>query len=171
MMKDMETKLKTTTEYMGKVKNIISASDLYLKTEIEVGESLIENDITWLKFISNGKILLVADRCIKNRISWNQIHEQKCVFGKVITINNVDYLCRLLTSAEWDKLIVKYTPLDVDSHWKRTYTWCQNKTMYAKKNDLTYRVFRGYSTVSGFIYYTSSYVYTFCGWRPVLELL
>ena len=174
----MKTIEKTTSTYEGKVNNIISAEDFYSKTNTEdIGNNLIEvSDLTFLKFNHNGKTLLVCDRNIRNKISWDQLNEKNLVFGKTITIDNDKYRVRLLTSNEWDKLIVKHTPLDSDSHWKNMYSWCQNvysinflKRYYSSA--LTYRVICGYSAVSHFNNYSSSTVTTTIGWRPCLEIL
>jgi len=173
----MKTIEKTTSTYEGKVNNIISAEDFYYKTNTEdIGNNLVEGDLTFLKFNHNGKTLLVCDRNVKNRISWDMLNERNLVFGKMITIDNIKYKVRLLTSNEWDKLIVKHTPLDSDSHWKNMYSWCQNvysinflKRYYS--SGLAPRVLCAYSTVSYFIYTTSSYLTTISGSRPCLEIL
>ena len=177
-MKTIEKVIETI--YQGKVENLISIKEFYNKTNTEdVGNNLVENDfdLTFLKFIHKGKILLVSDRCIKNSISWDDLNERKLVFGnKIIEIDGIKYKIRLLTSNEWDNLIVKYTPEDRDSHWKNIWTWCQNiYSIYDLKNyysfDFTYRVFRGSTTVSYFNNYPSSPVITRGGWRPILEVL
>ena len=166
------------TSYQGKVENLISMKEFCSKTDTEdIGNNLVKNDLTFLKFIHKGKTLLVSDRCIKNKMSWNDLNERKLVFGnKVIEIDNIKYKVRLLTSSEWNKLIVKYVPEDSDSHWKDIWTWCQNiYSIYDLKRyysyGLTYRVVRGTYAVSGFNYYPSSFVYTNYGWRPILEVL
>ena len=173
----METIEKTTT-YEGKINSIISVEDFYSKTNTEdIGNNLIEvSDLTFLKFNHNGKTLLVSDRNIKNNISWDQLNEKNLVFGKTITIDNDKYRVRLLTNSEWDKLIVKYTPKNSDSHWSNMYSWCQNvySIDYLKRyysSDLSTRVICGDSPVSNFGNYTSSTVFTFFGWRPCLEIL
>jgi len=175
-MKAMEKVIETT--YKGKVKNLISIKDFYSKTNTEdIGNNLVKDKLTFLKFIYKGKVLFISDRCIKNKISWNDLNERNLVFGnKIIEIDNIKYKVRLLTSSEWDSLIVKYTPEDSDSHWKHMWTWCQNiySISYLKRyysTDLTYRVIRGSSTVSYFDYDTSSNPYTNSGWRLVLEVL
>ena len=173
--------------YYGKATGIITGTALYTATGTTgVGTSTVSGnkgvdtgDITWLKFASNNKILFVADRNIKYSMSWDQIQTANCVKGKVITINGIDYLCRLLQGAdnnpasaagtvndEW-RHIVAYTPLEADSNWTSNYSWCQE--VYSL--GLTERVERGYSTVSSFNYDASFSVYATTGWRPCLELL
>ena len=168
------------TIYQGKVENLISMKEFCSKTDTrDVGNNLIKNklNLTFLKFIHKGKILLVSDRCIKNSISWDDLNERKLVFGnKIIEIDGIKYKIRLLTSNEWDNLIVKYTPEDRDSHWKNIWTWCQNiYSIYDLKNYYSYvltnRVLRGGNAVSYFVSTTSSIVYASSGWRPILEVL
>lgn len=48
-----------------------------------------------------------------------------------------------------------------------SYSWCQETT----KSNSSYRVIRGDNGVSYSIWYTSSSVYAYYGWRPVLELI
>ena len=174
-MKAIEKTVETS--YQGKVENLISMKEFCYKTDTEdIGNNLVKN-LTFLKFIHKGKTLLVSDRCIKNKISWNDLSERKLVFGnKIIEIDSIKYRIRLLTSNEWDNLIVKYTSEDRDSHWNDIRTWCQNiysinhlKRYYSTA--LTARVLRGSTTLSYFSNYTSSYVGTYCGWRPILEVL
>ena len=174
-MKAIEKTVETS--YQGKVENLISMKEFCYKTDTEdIGNNLVKN-LTFLKFIHKGKTLLVSDRCIKNEISWNDLSERKLVFGnKTIEVDNIKYKIRLLTSHEWNNLIVKYVPEDSDSHWKNIWTWCQNiysinhlKRYYS--DDLTGRVLRGNNTVSNFNDNPSSTVYTSNGWRPILEVL
>ena len=153
----------------------------------------ISGDITWLKFASNNKTIFVADRCLKYYVSWDYLQKNGLVFGKPIEIGGVKYLCRLMQGCnvnpapnfygsipytgvgtaipginnEWDNLIIPYTPLEADSHWTNVYSWMQEVHSY----DLTYRVLRGYFSVSDFISNTSSSVISNRGWRPVLEVL
>ena len=169
------------TIYEGKVENLISIKDFCYKTNTEdIGHNLMENDfdLIFLKFVHNGKNFLVGDRNIKNSISWNDLNERKLVFGnKIIEIDGIKYRIRLLTSNEWDNLIVKYTPKDNDSHWKNIYTWCQNiYSIYSLKEyyslGWTYRVMRGSFSVSYFYGdYSSCMSPPINGWRPVLEVL
>ena len=153
----------------------------------------INGDITWLKFASNNKTLFVADRNVKYYISWDYLQKNGLVFGKPIEIGGVKYLCRLMQGCnvnpapkfygsipytgvgttipginnEWDNLIIPYTPLEADSHWTNVYSWMQE----VHSDDLTTRVIRGYHAVSNFTYTTSSLVFAYGGWRPVLEVL
>ena len=176
-----------TAGYYGKVNDLITGTALYTQTGTTgVGTSTVSGnkgvdtgDITWLKFSSNNKTLFVADRNIKYSMSWDQIQTAGCVKGKVITINGINYLCRLLQGAdinpasaagtvndEW-RHIVNFTPLEADSNWTSVYSLTQE----VHSTGLSDRVVRGYGTVSDFGHYTSSIVDPGGGWRPVLEVL
>ena len=170
-MKMMGISEEVKSSYEGKVNNIITVEELCQKTDLTIENLLLKGDITFLKFIYNNKTLLVADRNLKNMISWDRLDERDLVFGKVIEIDNISYKVKLLTASEWDKLIVKHIPLDRDSHWRYMWSWCQNVYLRYYSSDLTIRVLRGDSTVSGFDDAPSSTVFATAGWRPVLELL
>jgi len=55
------------------------------------------------------------------------------------------------------------------------WSWCQNiySIEYLKiyLNGLTFRILRGYSTISSFDYATSYNVDNHIGWRPCFEVL
>jgi len=165
-------------EYCGKIRNITTITNLCNKTNIHNGISQTKNYITFLKFIVDNKILLIADRNIKLNISWDQLNEQDLVFGKIIEIKNIKYLCRILTNKEWDELIIPHVPLDKDSHWNHTYSWCQDIYYRGKFiSTSSYYVLRGFINVS---YYAgakaSEDIIPFGaspshGWRPVLEII
>ena len=177
--------------YYGKATGIITGNDLCDASYMNLsnGTAQVTGDITWLKFASNNRTLFIADRAVRYSISWDNIQAVNGVKGKVITISGVEYLCRIPTGSEhyftgslpttntsyaggeWE-LIVNFTPLDSDSHWNYLnwnggYTWCQE----VHSNGLTSRVIRGGDPVSYFSGHTSSFVYAYTGWRPVLEVL
>ena len=189
-----------TAGYYGKVTGIITGADLFAATGTSEdsttsgsGNKGINGDITWLKFASNNKTLFVADRNVKYYISWDYLQKNGLVFGKPIEIGGVKYLCRLMQGCnvnpapkfygsipytgvgttipginnEWDNLIIPYTPLEADSHWTNVYSWMQE----VHSDGLTTRVLRGLTTVSYFNTDPSSYVDSYFGWRPVLEVL
>lgn len=52
-------------------------------------------------------------------------------------------------------------------NWAGCYSWCQETTAYSS----SFRVLLGYYSARHWSYNTSSYVYPFYGWRPVLEQL
>lgn len=164
--------------YYGKVKNLITGNELFVMTGLTVGNTVNSGDITWLKFSYNYKTLLIADRDLKQSISWDDIQAQNLVKGKVIEIAGQKYLCRLMTGGdsnpastsggEWSDLIEIFTPSDEDSHWNDVRTFTQE----ISDSNITYRVTRGFDSVSGFSKSTTAgSASANFGWRPVLELL
>lgn len=63
--------------------------------------------ISWVPVKSEGRELLIADRNLLTRISWDQLNEQDLIFGKEITLNEKRYKLRVLTGGD--------RPLDGDS--------------------------------------------------------
>lgn len=93
----------------------------YLGQKIEIKDTnkSDENKLSWVEINDNGKRLLVCDRNILKKISWNELNKQNLIFGKVVIIEDKKYILRLLTGYsekkdnklnEWDKYI-----LNVDS--------------------------------------------------------
>ena len=135
--------------------------------------------------------MFVADRTIRyGNSNWDALQAQNLVKGKVITIGDKQYLCRLMTGGnsnpasvsggEWSDLIVAFTPNTADSHWSYSdpvnsahpyggYTWCQE----IASTNIYERVLRGSAAVNGFSVVASNVVAgsNAYGWRPVLELL
>lgn len=163
-----------SVEYLGKVNNIVTVEKLKELTG-NTPANIVSGDINWLKFNDNGKELLVADRCICNYISWNNLNSSESVFGKVIVINNIRYKCRLLTghngdpnvadNSEWKRLIVDLVPNVTDSNWSNYYNICQ-ETSYNSSNLCS---MRGYTIVSGTYLNDKNTGNNIYGWRPVLE--
>lgn len=163
-----------SVEYLGKVNNIVTVEKLKELTG-NTPANIVSGDINWLKFNDNGKELLVADRCICNYISWNNLNSNESVFGKVIVINNIRYKCRLLTghngdpnvadNSEWKRLIVDLVPNVADSNWSNYYNICQ-ETSYNSSNLCS---MRGYTIVSGTYLNDKNTGNNIYGWRPVLE--
>lgn len=161
------------------VEDLINGEDLCTHLGLTVG-TLQHSDAGWLKFANNGGFLFVAKKTIRHSISWNSINAVGAVFGeKLILIGNNVYAIRLLTSPEWDALIVP-THVDSGSKWwnyidadlqvnynvsgNGCYTWTSTPSG-------SYRIFRGYSSVSYSNSYLPSDASSNYGFRPVLEFL
>ena len=163
--------------YYGKVNGLITGTDLCTAVGLTAGTLAVSGDITWLKFSHNYKTLFVADQAIRHTISWDQIQAQNLVKGKVITIGDKEYLCRLMTGGnsnpaasaggEWNDLIVAFTPNDADSHWSDTWSWCQEIASI----DIAKAYRRGSVSVSALNYSLRNAFETWISYRPVLELL
>lgn len=177
--------------YYGTVDGMITNSDLDNAMNMSQGSLLDSSgtDITFHKFIHKGRILYIPNRPIRRSISWNHIQGNDGVKGKVITIGDKKYLCRLMTGSrhydnsgnnsirggEWTDLFEEFHednggPLsnaDVYVSGDGRRTWCQE----VHSGNLARRVYRGNHSVSNFYYRTSSTTNSNHGWRPVLEEL
>lgn len=149
------------------------------------------DDVGWLKFALDRKILFVACRTFRHSISWDAINAVGAVFGtKTVSIGGKKYKVRLLTGGnanpasvaggEWNMLMYAvhqdewptwehFTDRFLHTHntcGNGSYSWCQETS----STDSAYRVYRGNTGVSNFSTNTSSYANDDCGWRPVLEI-
>lgn len=150
----------------------------------------------WLKFNHHGKTLFVAKKPYRHSISWDAIAAINAVYGGETDATftsdfNDTFRVRLLTGGdadpasnaggEWNDLIYRvhiddptgtnwasYTNTDivVGSGYGR-YSWVQE----TDASNAGYRVFRGISSLTSFLTYTSSTANSFYGWRPCLELI
>lgn len=148
------------------------------------------SDDGWLKWIKNGKLMYVARKPQRYRISWDSIDARGAVFGTaMVTIDNMIFKVRLLTGGnanpalhgggEWNEIMYgvhkdqeprweNYTDADIGvTSGNGQASWCQETSASNASN----RVRRGYTSVSNFSTTTSSGASEFAGWRPVLELL
>lgn len=159
-------------EFLGKVTGLITTTSLCSLAGVSNGTNLSTGDIEWLKFKSNNKEILVSSRNIKNYISWDYLNSLECVNGKVITINNKKYICRLLTGrnanpsstagGEWDELLVNLASSHV--YYKYEYSWC-----IESHTDSNNAVVRGSSSLSNYGVMSKTTSSTNACWRPVLE--
>ena len=53
--------------------------------------------LQWLRLRDQGRTLLVSDRVLLMRISWDDLDAAGLVTGRTVTIDGRDYRCRLLT--------------------------------------------------------------------------
>lgn len=62
-----------------------------------------ENDacaLRWIVIEDAGRQLMISDRVILVRVSWDDLHEAGYVIGRTVTIDGCDYRCRLLSGGE-----------------------------------------------------------------------
>ena len=78
------------------------------EAEIRISDTVPGHEISWV--VVNG--LLIADRCLLINISWDDLNKQGLVLGKKISIDGVEYVCRLLKVGnekgvpnEWDEAL------------------------------------------------------------------
>ncbi len=167
--------------YYGKVNGLITGEDLSTVVGLTAGTLCHSADITWLKFSHNYKTLLIADRAIRSEISWDNIQAQNLVKGKIVTIDDKYYLCRLIRGSntnpengiggEWKDLIIKFTPNTEDSNWSNFYTICQE----IRSTYIGSRICIGGEAVDELAWGPSNDIKAIGAipyvWRPVLEFL
>lgn len=166
----------STLGFFGEVAsaNLITGADLITALGITQGTNIA--DAGWLKFARKGRIIFVAKNAIRHSISWDHINAAGAVYGnRVITIGSVRYAVRLLSSAEWDDLIVKVHK-DIGPWWDYTdadllVASGDGRASWTSTPSGSNRVQRGNNSVSYSNHYTPSNVYAYSGFRPVLEPL
>lgn len=166
----------TTLGFFGEVAsaNLITGADLITALGITEGTNIA--DAGWLKFARRDRILFVAKKAIRHSISWNTINAAGAVYGDaVITINGVRYAVRLLSSAEWDDLIVKVHK-DIGPWWDYTdadllVASGDGRASWTSTPSGSNRVGRGSSSVTYSYSNSPSYTSVNVGFRPVLEPL
>lgn len=88
----------TTGGYFGRYTGIVTGNGLASAVGMSIGTSQIylNNNIDWVKFGYEGKILFIARKPIRRAISWNDLNNIGCVFGtKQVTFDGITYKCRL----------------------------------------------------------------------------
>jgi len=119
-------------------------------------------------------MLLIAKKTFRHSISWDNINSVGAVFGKIITLDGVKYIVRLLSTTEWNKFMY---PLHI-SHPDGSPVWanysdcdllvktsCGNGG-YSWTSSLERR---GGDSITETASPASSSNGSFLGWRPVLE--
>lgn len=166
------------SEYLGKVNNIITSTDIRNLVGLSTTGILVFNDdITWLKFKYNNKILFISNRCVLYGITWNQMDNVGITTGKAININGTEYLCRSISATdngtwngqpiagEWKDLIMKYTPNVSDSYWNEYYTICRDEGQNS-----SYATIVGKSSIDTIMQISKTASHSTYAWRPVLEI-
>lgn len=155
--------------------DFISGDDLASLIGLTAGISQ-NSDAGWLKVVEGSKMLLIAKKTFRHSISWDNINSVGAVFGKIITIDGVKYIVRLLSTTEWDKFMY---PLHIN-HPNGSPVWanysdcdllvktsCGNGG-YSWTSSLSRR---GGDSITDTASPASSSNGSFLGWRPVLEAL
>ena len=167
-----------TYGFFGEVAaNLINGEDLCSLINLTAG-TLQHSGEPWLKFARNGRILFVHKKTIRHTVSWDNINAAGAVFGdKIITINGVRYIVRLMSTSEWNALMYpvhvdygqwhQYTDADLlvhHTHGNGNHSWTSTPSG-------SNRIGRGNYGVSGSIISTPSSAFSISGFRPVLEVL
>lgn len=121
--------------------------------------------LSWV--VVNG--LLIADRPLLVNISWDDLNEQDLVFGKQISINGQQFLCRLLKVGahvdapnKWDSALDVVGDANTLCKWKKAACWGQ-------ENTASYRALRGYGAARHWRFVAPDIRWPNYGYRPVLE--
>ncbi len=139
------------------------------------------SDAGWLKVVDNSKMLLIGKKTFRHTISWDNINSVNAVFGRVVIIDSVRYILRLLSTTEWDRFMyplhtshpnnaqnwANYSDSDLlvhSSYGNGSYSWTSTPQS-------SNRVRRGGTGVTYSSPNTPSDVSNYSGWRPVLEFL
>lgn len=162
--------------YFGEVAAVdfISGEDLCTAIGLTAG-TLQNSEAGWLKYYNDFQIIYVAKQTFKHTVSWDHINEAGAVWGeKLVQIGNHIFACRLLSSAEWNKLIypvhanygtwASFSNTELNITGNGGYTWTSTPSG-------SNRIYRGnpsveYSNTSNPSLATSGF-----GFRPVLVYL
>lgn len=162
----MKTKKLGTLYFDGKPQEIGGS---YNGEKISFGPTVPGKEIKWLKV----RGLLVADRCLCNNISWDDLNDQGFAFGTIISINNQMYLCRCIkvgarddASNEWDKIVDFVGEKNEYLHFVGMDFWGQEESIFHTNG----RACRGI-TARGWCVNMSDSRRLDLGWRPILEPL
>lgn len=162
--------------YFGEVAAVdfISGEDLCTAIGLTAG-TLQNSEAGWLKYASDNQILYIAKKTFRHTISWNDINAKGAVWGeKLVQIGNHVFACRLLSSAEWDKLIypvhvnygtwASFSDTELNITGNGGYTWTSTPSSSS-------RIVRGYNSVETSAISTPSTADSGRGFRPVLVYL
>ena len=143
------------------------------KAAISIGSSEKSEGITWVK--PNGRNLLITDRVLLNKISWEDLDKNGFVEGKSMLINGQYFRCRLLQVGEdenvpneWDTILYETCEDNTLWHWSEMYFWGADISAL----EASYRAARGYHSAR---FWNDSNCamnrYANVGFRPALEPL
>lgn len=126
--------------YTGDIPNYISGAGISIRDAVTGQEP-----ITWIR--PGGMNLLVVDRCLLNKVSWNDLQIAGFVDGLSVELGGNSYLCRLLQVGteeevpnEWDSCLNICGRNCSLWHWESVYFGGQET---ASQNSLL-RAVRGY---------------------------
>ena len=157
----------------------------FIDGDLTFGDTVPGMGLSWVKY----KDLLVADRCVCDYISWEQLNELGYIFGYPIRINGKPYRCRSLdvgsernTPNEWFRIMASLGSSNELWHWKRQYFWGQNETTCvsvefsfddptAQRIEILGCAARGYDSSRNWNYFDREFANDGLGFRPVLESL
>ena len=119
----------------------VSANELFTGTELAsavgITQGIVQHDnIEWLKFYIDGKIIFRPMKPIRYSISWDTLNKAGCVFGeKIISKNGITFKVRLMKGSltdpsyatkdntntlrysEWNRLILPIHQKSLSQNW------------------------------------------------------
>ena len=130
-----------------------------------------EEPITWIK--PYGINILVADRVLLAKVSWEDLDKNGFVNGKEIVIEGQHFRCRLLhvgntedVPNEWDNILDATNENNALWHWKMCF-WGSDVSTFGVSS----RAVRGYHSARSWYCYYATTRSVYVGFRPVLEPL
>ena len=131
-----------------------------------------EEPITWIK--PYGINILIADRVLLAKVSWDDLNRNGFVNGKKIVIEGQYFRCRLLhvgntedVPNEWDKVLDATNENNALWHWKDMYFWGSDVPILRAST----RAVRGWVSARYWSYHDAAYRGVGVGFRPALEPL
>lgn len=179
----------TSGGYFGRYTGIISGNGLASAVGISIGTSQIylDNNIDWVKFGYEGKILFIACKPIRRALSWDDINAKGCVFGtKQVTFGGITYKCRLarirnadpgttngrditllrnVVDGTWDNLSKTDMYFDISGSDTGRFSLAQETPEHNSLHCYSFTSYAGSSTVA------KDDRGAWFGWRPVLEVV
>ncbi|HCF71936.1 MAG TPA: hypothetical protein DER33_10220 [Syntrophomonas sp.] len=179
----------TNGGYFGRYTGIVTGNALAAAVGTSIGTSQIylNNNIDWVKFGYEGKILFIARKPIRRAISWNDLNNIGCVYGtKQVTFDGITYKCRLVRLRDADpgvtngrditllanvRLSIWDNLTDDELHFNQSgddtgrYSWAQETVEGNSQHCYSFTAPGGGSTVA------KNDRGTWFGWRPVLEVV
>ena len=148
---------------------LLGGSCIIPGSEYKPGKSIGFADgdsLSWV--VVNG--LLIANCLVLINISWDDLNNQGLVFGKQVTINGQDFLCRLLKvgtgkgkTNEWDAALDVVG--DDDSLWDWYGAWFWGQESISKSRC----ALRGFNSARHYGWNKSARRISYFCFRPVLE--
>ena len=131
-----------------------------------------EEPITWIK--PYGINILIADRVLLAKVSWEDLDKNGFVNGKEIVIEGQHFRCRLLhvgntegVPNEWDKVLNETEENNALWHWKDMCFWGSDVSTFG----VSRRAVRGSRSARLWSNGDAAYRFVNIGFRPVLEPL
>jgi hypothetical protein len=120
---------------------------------------------TEVNFIWVDGIGYIADKNIKTGVSYEKLEKEGLVEGVKTMVEGVEYVCRILTFAEWDEML-KYSEDNDVWHWKVVYSWVRLKEF--ENCQTSNRAVRGNASAADWYDTHATGDDTYIGFRPAL---